>query len=35
VSNAIDEPDRATWRVDNGFAALADAVPRLFKKIGG
>jgi futalosine hydrolase len=29
ISNAVDEPDRARWRFDDAFAALADAVPRL------
>jgi futalosine hydrolase len=29
VSNAVDEPDRARWRFDDAFAALADAIPRL------
>jgi hypothetical protein len=29
VSNPIDEPDRARWRFDDAFAALADAVARL------
>ncbi|MHB1244552.1 MAG: phosphorylase family protein [Gaiellaceae bacterium] len=29
VSNEIDEPDRARWRFDDAFAALAEALPRL------
>jgi futalosine hydrolase len=29
VSNLIDEPDRGTWRFDEAFAALSDAVARL------
>jgi futalosine hydrolase len=29
VSNAIDEPDRALWRFDDAFAALAEALPKL------
>jgi futalosine hydrolase len=29
VANEIDEPDRARWRFEDGFAALADAVPRV------
>ena len=29
VSNAIDEPDRALWRFDEAFAALAQVLPRL------
>jgi futalosine hydrolase len=29
VSNAVGEPDRARWRFDDAFAALADAVERL------
>jgi nucleoside phosphorylase len=29
VSNAIDEPDRARWRIDDALAALSDALPRL------
>ncbi|HUH14409.1 MAG TPA: hypothetical protein VML35_00830 [Gaiellaceae bacterium] len=29
VSNEIDEPDRARWRFDEAFAALAEALPRL------
>ena len=29
VSNAVDEPDRARWRFDDAFAALAEAIPRV------
>jgi nucleoside phosphorylase len=29
VSNAVDEHDRAKWRIDDALAALADAVPKL------
>jgi futalosine hydrolase len=29
VSNDVDEPDRARWRLDDALAALAEAVPRL------
>ena len=29
VSNEIDEPDRALWRFDEAFAALAELLPRL------
>ena len=29
ISNDVDERDRARWRFDDAFAALADAVPRL------
>ena len=29
VSNAVDEPDRARWRFDDAFAALAGALQRL------
>ena len=29
VSNEIDEPDRALWRFDDAFAALAELLPRL------
>jgi len=29
ISNAVGEPDRAKWRFDDAFAALADGVPRL------
>jgi len=33
VSNEIDEPDRARWRVDDAVAALAEAVPRLLAEL--
>jgi futalosine hydrolase len=29
VSNAVDERERARWRLDDAFAALAEAVPRV------
>jgi futalosine hydrolase len=29
VANKVDEPDRANWRFDDAFAALADAVERV------
>jgi futalosine hydrolase len=29
VSNEIDEPDRARWRFDDGFALLAELLPEL------
>jgi futalosine hydrolase len=29
VSNEIDEPDRARWRLDDAFAALAELLPQL------
>lgn len=29
VSNAVDEPVRARWRLEDAFAALAEAVPRV------
>lgn len=29
ISNAVNEPDRAMWRVEEAFALLADAVARL------
>ena len=29
VSNAVGEPDRARWRIDDALAALASSVPRL------
>jgi futalosine hydrolase len=35
VSNAIDEPDRALWRVDDAFAKLAETVPRLASVASG
>jgi futalosine hydrolase len=33
VSNEIDEPDRARWRVDDAIAALGEAVPRLLAEL--
>ena len=29
ISNDVDEPDRANWRFEEAFAALADAAPKL------
>jgi hypothetical protein len=29
ISNSPDEPDRAKWRFDDAFAALAEALERL------
>ena len=29
VSNALGEPDRALWRFDDAFAALAETLPKL------
>ncbi len=29
ISNAVDEPDRSKWRVDDAFALLAEAVARV------
>ena len=29
ISNSPDETDRANWRFDDAFAALADALQRL------
>jgi len=29
ISNLVEEPDRARWRFDEAFAALADAVARI------
>jgi len=34
VSNEIDEPDRARWRIDDAIAALDAAVPRLLAELG-
>jgi futalosine hydrolase len=34
VSNHPDEADRARWRFDDAFAALADAVPRVLAELG-
>jgi len=33
VSNAVGEPDRERWRIDDALAALRDAVPRLLEAI--
>jgi futalosine hydrolase len=33
VSNLTDERDRAIWRFDDAFAALADALPRLLAEL--
>jgi len=33
ISNAIGEPDRAQWRFDDAFAALADAVQRVVSSV--
>lgn len=35
VSNEIDETDRARWRLDDAFAALAEALPRLVAVASG
>jgi futalosine hydrolase len=34
ISNAVNEPDRAKWRVDEAFALLADAVARVVPALG-
>jgi futalosine hydrolase len=34
VSNAIDEQDRALWRIDDAIAELRAAVPRLLSELG-
>jgi futalosine hydrolase len=34
VSNEIDEPDRARWRIDDAMAALNAALPRLLSELG-
>ncbi len=31
VSNAVGEPDRAKWRIDDALAMLAEAVPKLLR----
>jgi futalosine hydrolase len=31
ISNAVAEPDRAKWKVDEALAALADAVRRVLE----
>jgi futalosine hydrolase len=33
VSNAVDESDRARWRIDDALAALREAVPRLVEAL--
>ena len=33
ISNAVGEPDRANWRVDDAFALLADAVLRIVPEL--
>jgi futalosine hydrolase len=33
IANEIEEPDRALWRFDDAFAALAQALPRLVESI--
>ncbi len=33
VANAVDEDDRAKWRFEEAFAALAGAVPRLLSAL--
>jgi nucleoside phosphorylase len=33
ISNEIDEADRARWRFDEAFAAVASATPRLLAEI--
>jgi futalosine hydrolase len=33
VSNAVDERDRGRWRLDDAFAALAEAVPRALEAL--
>ena len=35
VSNEIDEPDRALWRFDDAFAALAESLPKLVAVASG
>jgi futalosine hydrolase len=34
ISNEIDEPDRARWRLDEALAALAETLPRLVRAAG-
>jgi futalosine hydrolase len=31
VSNAVGEPDRSKWRIDEALGALAEAVPKLLR----
>jgi futalosine hydrolase len=33
IANEIEEPDRASWRFEEAFAAIADATPRLVAEI--
>jgi nucleoside phosphorylase len=33
VANAVGEPDRARWRFDDAFAALAEAIPRVLAEL--
>ena len=33
ISNAVDEPDRARWRFDDAFAAIAGAIPRVVEAL--
>jgi futalosine hydrolase len=33
VSNAVAEPDRMRWRIDDALAALRDAVPRVLEAL--
>jgi len=35
VSNAVDEPDRARWRIADALDALAAAVPRVIAAVDG
>jgi nucleoside phosphorylase len=35
LSNAIDEPDRARWRLDDAKETLAAALPALIGALGG
>ncbi len=34
ISNAVGEPDRSRWRIDEALALLADALPMLIEAIG-
>jgi nucleoside phosphorylase len=33
IVNEIDEPDRARWRFEDGFALLREVVPALLREI--
>jgi nucleoside phosphorylase len=33
VSNAVEEGDRARWRIDDALAALREATPRLLEAL--